>query len=146
MVISDVTTAGSIPVLERVMQFAAQRQRYIANNIANISTPDYRPVDADTAAFQRSLREAVERRRAVTGGAHGPLALRDSRELSTRPDGTLEVRPTAFSQNILFHDRNNRDLERTLQALVENTTTFRVAADLMRSRFDLLRSAISERV
>lgn len=146
MVISDVTTAGSIPVLERVMQFAAQRQRFIANNIANISTPDYRPMDADPAAFQRALREAVERRRSSTGGTHGTLVLRDGRDLSTRADGTLEVRATAFSPNILFHDRNNRDLERTLQALVENTTTFRVAADLMRSRFELLRSAISERV
>jgi flagellar basal body rod protein FlgB len=47
---------------------------------------------------------------------------------------------------VLFHDRNNRDLERLMQGLAENTTTYRVAADLLRSRYDVLRTAISQRV
>lgn len=145
MLISDLTSSGAMPALERVMQFTAQRQRLLASNVANLSTPDYRPVDVDPAGFQRSLREAVEQRRAQTGGMHGALGVGRSREVELRADGGMTLRPETPSGNVLFHDRNNRDLERTMQQMVENATAFRVASDLLRTRGEVLRAAISER-
>ena len=41
---------------------------------------------------------------------------------------------------------SDRDLEHTMLDLVENFLTFRLASELLRNRFDLLRTAISERV
>ena len=61
-------------------------------------------------------------------------------------DGRLRLDPRTSSGNILFHDKNNRDLERTMQSLVENASMFRVATDLFRNRTTLLRDAIAERV
>jgi hypothetical protein len=49
-------------------------------------------------------------------------------------------------ENILFHDGNDRNPERIMQSLVENFITFRTAADLLKSRFNLINTAISERV
>jgi flagellar basal-body rod protein FlgB len=127
-VIDGVLNAEAIPVLERLARFAGARHRLIANNIANIDTPGYRPVDLSVSDFQAQLAEAVDGRRA------GRPA----------PSWELEPRPTAA--NILFHDGNDRDLERTMQDLVENFLTFRTATELMRSRFDLIRTAIRERI
>lgn len=147
--LGELTNSGDIPVLTRVLQFTAQRQRLLASNIANLTTPDYIPRDVSTSAFQGVLREAVERRRAAGGGgatgSGGGLNLRETAELKFDPSGQLVLRPTTPSGNILFQDRNNRDLERSMQALVENATAFRVASDLLRNRIDTIRAAISER-
>lgn len=144
--LSELSTAGSLPALEMAMRFAGQRQRVLAHNVANLETPDFRPWDVDPTRFQQVLSEAVGRRRGETGGSHGRLALRHDRQIEQGPGGGLTLRPATSSGNILFHDRNNRDLERTMQDLVENATMYRVASELLRNRVSVLRSAISERV
>lgn len=148
MFIGDVVNSGAIPALEAMVRFAARRQELIAHNIANFSTPNFRPVDASPTAFRRQLAEAIEERRERGGalGGTGPLELGRTREVRQLADGSLEITPRTASGNILFHDRNNRDLERTMQDLAENTAAFRVATDLLRSRYALLRDAMAERV
>ena len=142
--IDGVTNADGIDVLERLVQFAGARHRLIVNNIANLDTPGYRPVDVSPAAFQEQIGEAVDRRRG-SGGAEGGLHLPDSGQVEFTPTG-LVLHPEPAGANILFHDGNDRDLERTMQDLVENFMAFRLAAELMRSRFDLINSAIAERI
>lgn len=146
MFIDQLTNADAMPVLERMAQFAARRQDLLAHNIANLSTPNFIPQDVSTEDFQASLKDAVDRRRDATGGVRGDLPLAPSREVSIEADGRLTLHPTSPGDNILFHDRNNRDLERLMQDLVENITAFRVAGDLLRNRIGLMQSAIAERV
>src|SRR5688572_5947550 len=93
MFITDLTSSGPLRVLEASLRFAAQRQRLIAHNIANLSTPDFRPLDVSVPAFQRTLREAVEARRSRTGCEHGPLPLPNNPEVEVCPDGTLRLNP-----------------------------------------------------
>jgi flagellar basal-body rod protein FlgB len=144
--IDQLTNAGAIPALEASVQFAARRQSLIAHNIANFSTPNYEPSDVSVTNFHSQLGDAIDRRREAFGGHRGDLHLRDTREVSQGQDGRLRLSPGASGRNVLFHDRNSRDLERTMQDLVENVASFRVATDLLKSRIDLLRTAISERV
>jgi len=141
---ADLFSSGGIQALELTLQFAGQRQRLIQNNIANIDTPDYRPMDVSPRKFQSALASAVAER--DDSGGVGPLRLDGSRELVQASDGSITLNPLTPSGNILFHDRNNRDLERSMQSLAENSATYRVAADLLRSRYDVLRTAISQRV
>lgn len=149
MFIDGLTNADATPVLEKMVQFAARRQKVIQHNIANISTPNHQTLDVDVKAFQNQLAEAVEVRRDQYGGQRGDLVLRNSSQVRMVDSATgprMELTPGAAGRNLLFHDRNNRDLERLMQDLVENASAFRVASDLLRSRMQLLRSAISERV
>lgn len=146
MSIGDLTSSGAIPALEAAVRFAAQRHTLITHNIANLSTPDFIPLDVSVPKFQQNLREAIEARRGRSAGQFGELPLKDSDEVRVSPGGSLSLHPRSPSGNVLFRDRNNRDLERNMQDLVENTTAFRVASDLLRNRFDVLRMAISERV
>ena len=138
--IDGVTNSDSIPVLEQVMRFSGARHRLIAHNIANLSTPDFRPMDLSIEGFREQLREAVDARREEFGNAGGAL------RLGQAGDGDTELQAHPIGENILFHDGNDRDLERTMQDLVENFMTFRLAAQFLRSRFDLVNTAIRERL
>ena len=143
--IDGVTNADAIPVLERLMQFTGQRHRLIVHNIANLDTPNFRPADVSVENFQARLGEALDRRRDAHANPGGPLDLPSSREV-TVTDGGLDLHPSPVGENILYHDRNDRNPERIMQSLVENFITFRTATDLLKSRFNLINTAISERV
>ena len=138
--------AGSLPVLEAMMRFTGQRQRLLAHNVANLTTPDFQAVDVSPRGFQAMLSEAVAERRQRTGGVGGRLELRGSREVRVDADGGLRLEPDEYDGGVLLHDRNNRDVERLMQDMTENYGMYRVAADLMRSRVGVLRTAISQRV
>jgi flagellar basal-body rod protein FlgB len=146
MFISDILTSGAIPSLELTLRFAGERQKVINHNIANLDTPNFRPVDVSTAGFQRSLAEAIRQRRERAGGMHGQLALEDTREVRGLPDGSLGLTPRTPSGHILFHDRNNCDEIRLMQDNAENATVYRIASEALRGRYQQLRDAIAERV
>ena len=143
--IEGLTNAGSLPVLERVMQFASRRHGLIAHNVANLTTPGFRAADVSVDAFQASLREAIDVRREDAGAAGGRLDLADSRDVSVHDDH-LQLHPEPTGRNILFQDGNDRDVERTMQDLVENFMVFRTAAQFMRDEYELINTAIRERV
>jgi flagellar basal-body rod protein FlgB len=142
--IDGVTNTEGIASLERLVQFAGQRHRLIVDNIANMDTPGYRAADVSVKDFQKQLGDAIDERR-ESGRPGAGLILQDSSqvEFSTH---SLTLHPTPTGENILFHDGNDRDLERTMQDLVENFLTFRLASELIRNRFAMLNTAISERV
>lgn len=148
LIFNDLANAGAAPVLEQVLRFAGARQRLLAHNIANIDTPDFRPVDVSPAAFREQLDRAVRKRREERGGQSGELEFEDTEEVSFARgvSGSLTLKPASPSRNVLYHDRNNRDLERLMQSVSENQLMYRTAADLLRRENDLLRSAISQRV
>lgn len=146
MFIDHLSNAGSLPTLRAMMTFASQRQKLIAHNIANLETPNFQPVDVSPRTFQAALAEAVKERRAQTGGSHGTLKLARHREFEQGPNEAIVLRPRTPGSGVLAHDRNNSDLESTMQSLVENAAMFRVTADLYRARSGLLKRAISERV
>lgn len=147
--IDGLTNSDAMPALERLMQFAGQRQRLITNNIANLSTPNFLPSDVSVEGFQQQLREAVDARRSGRPGSGafggGELTLEDSSEVQFLPD-TVELHPQPMNDNILFHDGNDRNIERIMQDMVENLMVFRTAAQFHKSRIDLLQTAIRERI
>jgi flagellar basal-body rod protein FlgB len=148
MLISDLFNAGAAPSLEHLIRFSGQRQRIIAHNIANISTPDFRPMDLSVADFQKNLKEAIDRRRTRTGGEQGRLDWQETEELQRNgdsPSAGFRANPQTPMKGVLFHDRNNRDPERLMQSAAENVAAFRMATDLLRKHNETIRAAISQR-
>lgn len=142
--IEALVNGEGIDVLERTLQFAGRRHALIAHNVANLSTPRFQPADVDPASFRSALGEAIEKRRETHPGRRGELPVENTKQVRFGRD-SVSLRPRAAGHNVLFHDRNDRDLERTMQALAENTLVYRQAAELIRSRFNLLTMAIRER-
>ena len=151
--IEQLANSGPLPALEMAIRFAAGRQRVIAHNIANISTPNFQPTDVSPRAFQKVLGEAIDARRGRTGGLDGDLTWSATREIAPagrstsrgRSSDALELTARTDSDGVLVHDRNNRDVERLMQANAENAAVFRVATELRRQHTTMLNMAISER-
>ena len=143
--IDGLNNADVLPLLERVMQFAGQRHRLIVNNIANLNTPGYRPMDVSVEAFQAQHLIAVDARRENHGPFGGALKLEESNQVSFTSN-SLTLHPEVSANSILFHDGSEKNIERTMQDLVENFSTFRLAADLLRNRVQLLETAIRGRI
>lgn len=149
MFIRELATSDAMPALEATIRFTARRQAFLASNIANADTPNYRPRDVAPGEFQRVLGEAIDKRRQQFGGHRGALEFRGSENI--RPARTrlgepdFALRPAPQGRNILFHDRNDRDVERMMQDLVENTNVHGMAVELLRGRSELLNIAIRER-
>ena len=143
--IDGVTNGEAIPVLERLLQFAGARHRMLTDNIANLDTPGFRPMDVSPERFQEALGEAIDAKRSAGGPIGSPLPTINMNGV-TITNGRMTLNPEAAGENILFHDQNDRDLERSMQDLVENFMTFRLAADLIRNQFDLINTAIRERI
>lgn len=146
MFIDDLLSSGAIPSLETTFRFAGERQKIINHNIANLETPNFRPLDVSTDGFQKALGRAVQKRRDANGGMVGGLDMDDTREIHADAAATLTLTPRTGSGNILFHDRNNSDVERLMQANAENALVYRTASELLRGRYQQLKDAIGERV
>ena len=136
---------GALPVVERLVQFTGQRHRVLVDNIANVSTPYYKPADLDPKAFQSALREAVDQRRVGGNPAGTALRMSDTQQIRFGKD-RIEVRPEATHEGVLYHDQNNRDLERIMQNLAENTMAHNLGIELLRGELATLRTAIRERL
>lgn len=144
MLIDGVNNAGAMPTLDAMVRFTAQRQNLIAHNIANVSTPDFIQTDVSVSSFQANLRDAVEERRDRSDGAFGSLQIRSTNEVRVGRRGGLELTPQTARPGVLAHDRNNRDIERLMQDLVENVGAFRTATELLNQQTGMLRRAMSE--
>lgn len=131
MFLDRLLNQGNTPLLEQVVQFAAARHKLIAENIANVDTPEYRQKDLSVNRFQSMLRERVDRRRA----GDNTLRFDDIRKQVERP-----------ASGILFHDGNNRSMELLASDLAKNAIMHNVAIELLRKQFMGLELALKERV
>lgn len=136
---------GSMPVTERLVQFTSARHRVLLNNIANISTPNFRATDVSVKSFQEALGKAIDERRGQVGGANRKLEMGDTDELEFAEDH-ITVKPQHARNGILFHDRNDRSIEMQMKDLAENTMTYKMALTFLNSQYQLLETTIRERV
>ncbi|HEV3026277.1 MAG TPA: flagellar basal body protein [Planctomycetota bacterium] len=115
---------GSLPALEVMVSVAAERQRVIAANIANVDTLGYRTRELSEGEFRRALDGALE--------GQG------------RPE-RLEVRE-AQDGGPLKPGGNNVDLEVEMAKMVQNSVLHSTAATLLAHQFSLLREAVAGHV
>lgn len=138
---------AGIDVLERTIQFAGQRHRLILDNIANVSTPNYRPRDVDPDQFSHALAEAVQQRRTTHPGLRSAKPIRPGDTAEIRyTESSMTLKPTPKGEGLLLHDGSDGDLEGLMSDLVENTLAHRSATELLRSRYAMLQTAIRERI
>lgn len=89
-------------LLRARLDFLGERQRLIAENIANASTPGYTPRDLDAAAFEREMK------RAANGGDH--VRVPAARTIS-RPDSET----TLDGNSVVLEDQAMRAMETRMQ-------------------------------
>ena len=141
MVLEGLLNRGSMPVLEQVAAFTEHRHAVLANNVSNFDTVGYKMKDLPVAEFYGALREAVNRR--DRGGVGAPLEMKSTRHLQWK-NGKLHAQATELrDNNILFHDGNNRLVEKQMSEMAQNGMRHNVAIELLRGQYNTLRTAIS---
>ncbi len=132
--------------LEWSARFAEERHQVLAENVANIDTPDYQSKRLDPAAFHKALAGALESE--GRGGHKEPaLKLRGTRQISTDAAGTLVATPVHEPpENVLFHDGTNARLEGLMTDVQENAMSYELSLNMLKSKFESLLSAIRGRV
>lgn len=140
MWIDRILESRTTRTVELAALFAEERHRVLANNIANVQTPDFHRRKLDPHAFQRSLGEALDTARARGSDR---LDLRGNAQFSTESSGRIEVRPDVEPpENVLFHDGTNAKLERLMADVAENTSYYDLSMNLLRGRYQSLLRAI----
>lgn len=129
----------TIPVLEQTVQFAQARHAVLAGNIANLDTPGYRMRDLPVEEFQGQLKEAIAARRQ-------PAAFRSPGETPSVGGSRPLAKVAENCRTILRHDDNNTGIEYQVTEMVKNQMQHNLALSILTNQFQLLQTAISERV
>ena len=122
-------------LLEQVINFTEARHPILAGNIANMDTPGYRVRDLSVETFEQRLKEVVEAERQSPSPGFGDY---------TADQAMRRVRDSMKS--ILYHDDSNVGIEQQVTEIAKNQFMHNLAISIMRSQFEMLEVAISERV
>lgn len=130
----DVPVLG---LLTQSMSFHNQRQRVIAENVANANTPGYVAQDLDESEFQRNLQEQMQARsapRSARGGSGVPSLTSPIRQWQTKdsPDSEMTV------------NGNTVVLEEQMIRANENRMEYESALSLYQKSLGMIRTAIRQ--
>jgi flagellar basal-body rod protein FlgB len=129
----------SIPAMGEVLNFAQARHTVLTGNVANVNTPGYRLRDLNQAEFQQRLKEALAQSSQPDARATSLAAA-----ASEPGDPMRSVRQSL--ENLIYHDDTNIDLEKQVAEMTKNHLLHNFALTVMTDQFQLLQTAISERV
>jgi flagellar basal-body rod protein FlgB len=121
----------AVRVLQHAMRTAADNHRLIANNIANVDTPNYNPVRLD---FQATLRASLEGRDRVS--------LRKTQ--AGHIEGTRYVAKFERLAILSKNDYNKVDLDEEMTRLSENTGKYTRYGSLLVNRFRAIKNMLSD--
>jgi flagellar basal-body rod protein FlgB len=112
----------------------SERQRLIAENIANASTPGYRPRDLDMTGFERMLAQQAQ----ASGGA---LTMTRTNALHMSPGGSAEPRVITRDDSETTMDGNAVVLEDQMARAAETRMSFETGVALYQKGLQLIRLA-----
>ncbi len=120
-------------VLRKALDANALRQRVIANNLANVDTPNYKAVDV---SFSEQLRAALH---GGSGERHGVRSL-----LTAEAVNEIEPVTVFVNEGAGRNDGNTVNVDLEMTKLAETAGAYQTAAELLRARLEMLRTAINE--
>ncbi|MBI1340185.1 flagellar basal body rod protein FlgB [bacterium] len=122
------------------MQFLSARQNVVAENVANVSTPDFTPKDVDQSAFVRQLERAGA---GAPGAAAGrlQLAATDPRHIQGVTGGRANVSIVSSPDSESTLDGNQVVVEEQMMKLTETRMEFETMVGLYTKSLTLLRLA-----
>ena len=127
-----------IQLIQKSLDFRAQRNILLSGNIANIETPGYKAKDI---VFEQALGEAMRSQQP------GPLDVTNPRHLDgsgRRPLAMVTGEVIDSSNPVGSVDGNSVELEKEMAKLAENQVSFQALTQMMTFKFNQLRTAMRE--
>lgn len=129
----DLNTIGVFKLMNKKMDWLTQRQEVIAQNIANVDTPKFKPEDLTPFTFRSALSDSRRLNAAQTNPAHMSLARandgpggvgKDKKTYETKPDGNAVV------------------VEQQMLKLSQTSGDFNTVTNLYRKNVNMLKMAL----
>ena len=130
----DLASTPFFGLLRARLDQLSERQQLIAENIANASTPGYRPRDLDTSGFERMLASASNQ-----GG--GLMMSRTNAGHMTPSGGTGSARVITREDSETTIDGNSVVLEEQMGRAAETRAAFETGIALYQKGLELVRLA-----
>jgi len=127
----DLSQTPFFGVLRARLDQLSERQRLIATNVANASTPHYTPRDLDTSGFERMVQNA--------GGNR--LAMRRTDPQHMGPGGSTSVSVVDRPDSETTMDGNQVVLEEQMSRAAETRMNFETSIALYQKGLQLVRMA-----
>ena len=121
-------------MLRTRLQWHQERQRVLAENVANANTPHFRPHDLAPPDFGRPVPSSPAVALALTDPAHLP-GLGAATQFATSDRGPFEVRPAG----------NAVSLEDEMTKIADNQSEYQMVASLYQKSLALIRTAAGAR-
>ena len=118
----DVTTN----LLSKALEYTGTRHRLLSNNIANLDTPNYKAVDIKFEDALQQVRLADSRNGAIEGQKAEPKLV------------------LYASNGDAYSDGNTVEIEEQVMKMTENNILHNSFVNLIKMKFRMLESAISE--
>ena len=122
--------SNTIAVLEQALNYSSLKQKVIANNIANVDTPNYKAKDV---SFKKLLESSLSNQLAAyrTDQRHFPF--RNEYAISS----AIVNRPSSYNEN-----GNSVDMDKEMSDLASNQIYYNAMADLISGKFSSLNTVI----
>lgn len=124
--------SNTILLLEHALNYSSTKQKVIAQNIANVDTPNYKA--KDVASFQKVLNNEIHSLKAnVTSEKHIPF----TSKISERT-GLIQA-----EKNVRYNENGNSvDVDQEMAELAENQIYYYAMTDRINGKFQTLRNVI----
>ena len=125
-----------LPLMNRALDTYAMRQQVIAKNIANSTTPEYRP---QTVKFEEEFQKARSRsaRGLRTDMYHIPLGAPIESEIKAEQENADIPKP-----DVLFSGESHVNVDKEMSDLAQNQIKFRLVSRMAGKYFQGMQSAI----
>ncbi|MGA2584599.1 MAG: hypothetical protein ABSG31_15090 [Tepidisphaeraceae bacterium] len=133
MYLDRIINGGNGPLLDEWLKFTDARQRLMAEDIVNISTPNFKQQDLSLDKFQEVLGQKVEEQQETNPAE--PMSFDDiSLDVETPRRGAM------------FYDGSNRSVDQLMTDQAKNALMHTLAVELLRDQYSQLDMALKERV
>lgn len=123
-----------VPNVQKYLTLGSYRDKLIAGNISNVSTPGYKAKDIDFQdEYSRMTSQTNHLAGTVTNANHIPLGNHEARQ------------PDVKQEQIKDGDINSVNIEDQASNLAQNELLYTIGAKLLKQRFDGLKTAITSK-
>lgn len=128
-------------IMEKSMDAYSLRAKALANNIANVNTPNYKREDTD---FENVLREAVDKEN--NPKIEGYRTDKKHIKINNIPDiNNIEAKIIKEKNTIMRNDRNNVDIEVEESEFSKNNIRYQFASNRLTQDFNIMRTVIKSK-
>lgn len=140
MMFTDTSYAKTMGIAKKLLNTYAIRSEVIADNIANVSTPNFKRSDV---TFEYELNRALQSNKNNANNIQAKMT--DSRHIPFDiPKDYKEVSPNIIVDydTSYRNDKNNIDIDKEMAEEVKNTMRYQLFSQIVNSQYKQIRKAI----